>query len=103
MTDFSKRLAKVPPEILKMARATTWPNAPLSEVLDTAEMLMRRLAGEKPHPRNEDKIEWWPGLSYRDTRIIRDALAGHETVIEDDVASLSRLQEWFKGALDGRS
>jgi len=99
MTDFSKRLTAVPPKILEMARATTWPNAPLSEVLDTAEMLMRRLAGEKP---GEDRQFFQPFLTERETRVIRDALVGHETVIEDDVATLRKLQGWFKGALDGR-
>ncbi|KAF5057833.1 hypothetical protein DSECCO2_352770 [anaerobic digester metagenome] len=98
MTDFSKRLAAVPPEIMEAARATTWPNAPLSEVLDTAEMLMRRLAGEKP---SEDRQFFQPFLPARETRIIRDALAGHETVIEDDVAALRKLQGWFEGTLHG--
>jgi len=98
MTDFSKRLAKVPPKIMEMARVTTWPNAPLSEVLDTAEMLMRRLAGEKP---SEDRQLWQPFLTARETRIIRDALVGHETVIEDDVAALRKLRDWFEGTLHG--
>ena len=98
MTDFSKRLAKVSPKIMEMARAMTWPNAPLSEVLDTAEMLMRRLAGEKP---SEDRQFFQPFLTARETRIILEALAGHETVIEDDVAALRKLQGWFEGTLHG--
>ena len=98
MTDFSKRLAKVPPEILEMARATTWPNAPLSEVLDTAEMLMRRLAGEKP---SEDRQLWQPFLTARETRIILEALEEFETAIEDDAMPLRKLRDWFKGTLHG--
>lgn len=98
MTDFSKRLAKVPPEILEMAQNMSWRHAPLSAVLDTAEMLMRRMAGEKP---SEDRQLFQPFLTARETRIIRDALAGHETVIEDDVAALRKLRGWFEGTLHG--
>ncbi len=99
MTDFSQRLAKVPPKIMEMARATTWSDAPLSEVLHTAEMLMRRLAGSAL---SEDRPLIQPFLTAREARIILEALVGHETVFEDDVAVLRKLQEWFKGALDGR-
>ena len=98
MTDFSKRLAKVPPKIMEMARNTTWPNAPLSEVLAQAEMLMRHRLGEKP---SEDRQLFQPFLTARETRIIRDALAGHETVTEDDVAALRKLRDWFEGTLHG--
>jgi hypothetical protein len=98
MTDFSKRLAKVPPEILEMARATTWPNAPLSEVLDTAEMLMRRLAGEKP---SEDRQLWQPFLTARETRIILEALEEFDTALDDDAMPLRKLRGWFEGTLHG--
>ena len=97
-TDFAARLAKVPPKILETARATTWPNAPLSDVLDTAEMLMRHLAGEKP---SEDRHLWEPFLTARDTRVILEALAGHRPVSEDDAASLSKLRELFGRTLHG--
>jgi hypothetical protein len=97
-TDFAARLAKVPPKILETARATTWPNAPLSDVLDTAEMLMRHLAGEKP---SEDRHLWQPFLTARQTRLILQALEEFETVIDDDVEPLRSLREWFKGTLHG--
>jgi hypothetical protein len=59
-----------------------------------AEMMMRRLNGV-PEAFNEDKIQWQPFLSYRQTRIIRDALMDHETVIDDDVSELFKLRSWF--------
>lgn len=97
-TDFAERLAKVPPTILEAARATNWPNAPLSDVLNTAEMMMRHLAGEKP---SEDRHLWQPFLTARQTRLILQALEEFETVIDDDVEPLRSLREWFKGTLHG--
>lgn len=97
-SDFAARLAKVPPKILETARATTWPNAPLSDVLETAEMLMRHLAGEKP---SEDRHLWQPWLTARQTRLILQALEEFETAIDDDVEPLRSLREWFKGTLHG--
>jgi hypothetical protein len=98
--NFAVRLAKIPPDLLELARGGCWPNAPLEEVVAHAEMMIRARDG-KPHPKNEDKVEWWPGLSYRETRVIRDALAGHETVVEEDVATLRKLRGWFEGTLNG--
>jgi hypothetical protein len=70
----------------------------MSEVLDTAETLMRHLAGEKP---SEDRRLWQPWLTVRDTRLILEALEEFETVIEGDVESLRKLREWFRGTLHG--
>lgn len=98
MNDFAARIAKVPPKVLETARATTWPNAPLSEVLETAEMLMRHLAGEGP---SEERHLWEPFLTARDTRVILEAMAGHRTVNEQDAASLSKLQDLFGRVLHG--
>lgn len=98
MTDFAARLAKVPPKILETARATTWPNAPLSEVLETAEMLMRHLAGEEP---SDDRHLWQPWLTARETRIILQALEEFAVSRAADVGPLRRLREWFRGTLHG--
>jgi len=97
-TDFAARLAKVPPKMLETARATTWPNAPLCDVLDTAEMLMRHLAGEKP---SEDRHLWEPFLTARETRVILEAMASHKALSEEDAASLSKLRGWFGRVLHG--
>lgn len=89
------RPAHIPPKIWTMARQSGQRNADHAATVRTAEMLMRRLRGEME--RDEDKICWWPGLTYRDVRIIRDALMGHDTVFDDDVSELFKLRSWFGG------
>lgn len=63
-----------------------------------AEIIMRRRDG-LPDQVDEDRIQWQPWLTYRQTRIIMDALIGHDTVIDDDVSELSRLRSWFCGTV----
>ena len=107
---FAARLAAIPEDVLRLARGTCWPDATLAEVLGHAEMMMQRLAGESGSQAlrgsqvlrgklGEDRQLWQPWLTARQTRIIRDALAGHEVVVDEDVAALKGLREWFGGVL----
>jgi hypothetical protein len=60
-----------------------------------AEMLIRRQRGDDEP--DQDVVNFWPGLTRRGTRIIRDALVEHETVIDADVSELFRLRSMFGG------
>lgn len=95
------RPAHIPPKVWTMAKASGQRNGSHAATVRTAEMLMRRLRGEME--RDEDKICWWPGLTLRDVRIIRDALMGHDTVFDDDVSALFRLRSWFGGTVEPES
>jgi len=64
-----------------------------AEVTRMAEMLIRRQAGDCAP--DQDCVNFWPGLTRRGTRIIRDALFEHETMIDADVAELFRLRSVF--------
>ena len=51
--NFAKRLAAIPENVLDMAKKTSFRNATMEEVLNTAEMLMDRINGVVK-PKNED-------------------------------------------------
>lgn len=92
-----ERPAHIPPKVWTMAKMSGQRNGSYESIVRTAEMLMRRLRGESDG--NEDKICFWPGLTLRDVRIIRDALMGHDTVFDGDVSALFRLRSWFGGTV----
>lgn len=87
--------AHIPPKVWTMAKVSGQRNGDHESIVRTAEMLMRRLRGEME--RDEDRFCCQPFLTYRDVRIIRDALMGHDTVFDDDVSELFRLRSWFGG------
>lgn len=95
MDSFASRLAAIPPEVLKLARGGCSRNADLSEVLDHAEMMMRRRNGE-PEQVNEDTALFQPFLTRRQTRVILEALRGHWAEKKDQEC-LQGLVEWFGG------
>lgn len=84
----------IPHDIWQAAKGVSVRFADDAEVTRMAEMIMRRQAGVN-EPRNEDRIQWQPYLTYRQTRLINDALIEHETVMDDDVSELFRLRSWF--------
>ena len=88
------RPAHIPQEIWLAAKGVSVRFASDAEITRMAEMLMRRQRGEN-EPRNEDRIQWQPFLSYRQTRLIREAIMEYETVIDDDVSELFKLRAWF--------
>lgn len=84
----------IPDEIWDAAKAVSCRFASDAEVLRLAKSLVRRQRGET-EPADEDKIAYWPGLTARSVRVIRDALVDHETAIELDAIELFRLRRWF--------
>ena len=88
------RPAHIPQDIWQAAKGVSVRFANDAEVTRMAEMIMRRQAGVND-PRNEDRIQWQPCLTYRQTRLINDALIEHETVMDDDVSELFRLRSVF--------
>lgn len=90
-----ERPAHIPPKIWTMAKRSGQRNASHESIVRTAEMLVRRLSDRDMA--DEDKIVMQPWLTRRQTRIIRDALMGHDTVFDDDVSELFRLRSWFDG------
>lgn len=95
MDSFASRIAAVPPEVLKLARGGCSLNADMEEILDHAEMMMRRRNGE-PEPVNEDVAHFQPFLTRRQTRVILEALRGHWAEGKDQEC-LQKLVEWFDG------
>jgi hypothetical protein len=89
------RPAHIPQKVWLAAKGVAVRFASDAEVTRMAEMIMRRMNGEIDQL-NEDKVQWQPFLSYRQTRLIRDALMGHDTVIDDDVSCLFGLRSWFE-------
>jgi hypothetical protein len=89
------RPTHIPPKVWLAAKGFSVRFASDEEVTRMAEMMIRRLAG-KHEPVDDDRIQWQPFLSYRQTRIIRDALMEHETVMDDDVSELFKLRGWFQ-------
>ena len=65
----------------------------LTAIQRMAEMLMRRQRGDDAP--DQDTVTFWPGLTRRGTRIVRDALMEYETVIDADVSELFRLRSVF--------
>lgn len=88
-----ERPAHIPPKIWTMAKRSAVRFSSDAEVLRTAEMLLRLANGDEVQ--DEDLVMWWPGLTSKQTRIIRDALMSHDTVFDDDVSELFRLRSWF--------
>ena len=83
----------IPAKIWTMARQSGQRNSSYEQTLRTPEMLMARAEGRDE--RDEDKVVFWPGLTRRGTRIVRDALMEYETVIDADVSELFRLRSVF--------
>ena len=90
----------IPAEIWTMARQSGQRNGSYEQTLRTAEMLMARAEGRDE--RDEDKVVFWPGLTRREARVVRDALMGHDTVIDDDVSALFRLRSVFDNQAQAR-
>jgi len=84
----------IPPKVWLAAKGVSVRFASDEEISRMAEMLMRRLEGVA-NDDNEDRIQWQPWLTYRQTRLIHDALVEHETVMDDDVSCLFGLRNWF--------
>jgi hypothetical protein len=95
MDSFASRLAAIPHEVLKLARGGCSRNADMEEVLDHAEMMMRRKNGQ-PEPVNEDVALFQPFLTRRQTRVILESLRGHWAEGADQEC-LQNLVEWFDG------
>lgn len=87
------RPAHIPPKIWTMAKGVSVRFASDAEVQRMAEMIMRRQRGDDAP--DQDTITFWPGLTRRGTRIVREALMEFETVIDADVSELFRLRSVF--------
>jgi len=87
------RPGHIPQDIWQAAKGVSVRFADDAEVTRMAEMLMRRQRGDDGP--DQDCVNFWPGLTRRGTRIIRDALMEHETVIDADVSELFRLRSVF--------
>ena len=83
----------IPPYIWNAAKGVSVRFASDAEVQHMAEMLMRRQRGDDGL--DQDCVNFWPGLTRRGTRIVRDALMEFETVIDADVSELFRLRSVF--------
>ena len=83
----------IPPYVWNAAKGVSARFASDAEIQRMAEMLMRRQRGDDG--RDQDCVNFWPGLTRRGTRIVRDALMEHETVIDADVSELFRLRSVF--------
>ena len=86
----------IPDEIWDAAKAVSFRFASDAEVLRLAKSLVRKQRGEQDPPETrEDKIKYWPGLTARSVRVIRDALLEYDTAIELDAVELFRLRSLF--------
>lgn len=93
------RPAHIPAKIWTMAKRSGTRNGSHEQTVKTAEMLMRRLDGKDE--RSQDKVVFWPGLTRREARVVRDALMGHDAVIDDDVSALFRMRSVFQNQVGG--
>lgn len=87
------RPAHVPQKIWLAAKGVSVRFADDAAIQRMAEMLMRRQRGDDEP--DQDCVNFWPGLTRRGTRIVRDALMEFETVIDDDVSELFKLRSVF--------
>ena len=87
------RPAHIPQHIWQAAKGVSVRFASDAEIRRMAEMIMRRQRGDDAP--DQDAVNFWPGLTRRGTRIIRDALMEFETVIDADVSELFRLRSVF--------
>ena len=87
------RPAHIPQHIWQAAKGVSVRFASDAEVQRMAEMIMRRQRGDDGL--DQDCVNFWPGLTRRGTRIVRDALMEFETVIDADVSELFRLRSVF--------
>jgi len=87
------RPAHIPQDIWNAAKGVSVRFASDAEIQRMAEMLMRRQRGDDAP--DQDTVNFWPGLTRRGTRIVRDALMEHETVIDADVSELFKLRSVF--------
>lgn len=87
-----KRLEAIPTQIMSWAWGHSAPGSTFEEVLSRAEKMRdyRERDSSAPWP-----MDWQPFLTADQTRIIFDALVGHETPIETDAIILHGLREWF--------
>ena len=83
----------IPQHIWLAAKGVSVRFADDDQITRMAEMLMRRQRGDDG--RDQDTVNFWPGLTRRGTRIARDALMEHETVIDADVSELFKLRSVF--------
>ena len=94
------RPAHIPAKIWTMARQSGQRNGSYEQTLRTAEMLMRRQRGDDAP--DQDTVNFWPGLTRREARVVRDALMGHDTEIDDDASALFRLRSVFDNQAQAR-
>ena len=87
------RPAHIPHHIWHAAKGVSVRFADDAAITRMAEMLIRRQRGDDGQ--DQDTVTFWPGLTRRGTRIIRDALMEFETVIDADVSELFRLRSVF--------
>ena len=95
MSDFEKRKALIPDDIWVMAKETTRRFADDGEILQTAEMLYRRITNQKQAV-NEQVFKWQPFLTHQQTRIILEALESYFDFDDEDAFCLNDLITSFK-------
>ena len=92
VTSMRKRLEDIPTQIMSWAWAHCSPRPSFEDVLSMAEKMRDYKERDAPAPW---PMDWQPFLTADQTRIIFDALVGHETPIEADAIILHGLREWF--------
>ena len=92
VTAMRKRLESIPTQIMAWAWGYSPPDSPFEDVLQRAEKMRdyRERDAATPWP-----MEWQPFLTADQTRVIFDALSGHEATIESDAIILRDLRNWF--------
>ncbi len=88
------RPAHIPQHIWHAAKGVSVRFADDAAITRMAEMLIRRQRGDDGP--DQDTVTFWPGLTRREARVVRDALMGHDTVIDDDVSALFRMRSVFQ-------
>ena len=91
VTAMRSRLEAIPTQIMSWAWGYSSPDSTFEDVLGRAEKYL----AHKEAPRQPWPMDWQPFLSADQTRIIHDALSGHETAIDADAIILRDLREWF--------
>lgn len=97
MPDFSRRLAAIPDHVLELTRAGLSPNATLGDILRHSITVQRRLADQEAgNVRDEDKVRAEYFLTWRYTRVIREALEDYQTPVADDEMARRKLIAWME-------
>lgn len=92
VTAMRKRLEDIPTQIMAWAWGHSSTKSTFEDVLQRAEKMRdyRERDSATPWP-----MDWQPFLAADQTRVIFDALSGHETAIESDAIILRDLRVWF--------